>query len=215
MYKSIKIYTRTRCQVSVYRTTGPLVLSVINCWSEKNFHRGKSKVKGFFLQWNLCQWLFPTVSRMFFYNVDCNLWAMTYGLMPTAVLKSEAIGKNRTGASHWYVFFVALPRKFWTPGRPVNSCVFYSVGNDWKWLALVRNCKMDIEVLLWQQHQLNWANILISYYTLHPMSGRLSLLWAFSLLSFLANSVFEFLVQTHSTLLPYIYISGVISWMNL
>ena len=26
MYKSIKIYTRTRCQVSVYRTTGPLVI---------------------------------------------------------------------------------------------------------------------------------------------------------------------------------------------
>ena len=26
MYKSIKIYTRTRCQVSVYRTTAPLVL---------------------------------------------------------------------------------------------------------------------------------------------------------------------------------------------
>ena len=26
MYKSIKIYTRTRCQVSVYRTTGPLVV---------------------------------------------------------------------------------------------------------------------------------------------------------------------------------------------
>ena len=26
MYKSIKIYIRTRCQVSVYRTTGPLVL---------------------------------------------------------------------------------------------------------------------------------------------------------------------------------------------
>ena len=25
MYKSIKIYTRTRCQVNVYRTTGPLV----------------------------------------------------------------------------------------------------------------------------------------------------------------------------------------------
>ena len=25
MYKSINIYTRTRCQVSVYRTTGPLV----------------------------------------------------------------------------------------------------------------------------------------------------------------------------------------------
>ena len=25
IYKSIKIYTRTRCQVSVYRTTGPLV----------------------------------------------------------------------------------------------------------------------------------------------------------------------------------------------
>ena len=25
MYKSIQIYTRTRCQVSVYRTTGPLV----------------------------------------------------------------------------------------------------------------------------------------------------------------------------------------------
>ena len=25
MYKSIKIYSRTRCQVSVYRTTGPLV----------------------------------------------------------------------------------------------------------------------------------------------------------------------------------------------
>ena len=25
MYKSIKIYTRTRCQVSVYKTTGPLV----------------------------------------------------------------------------------------------------------------------------------------------------------------------------------------------
>ena len=27
MYKSIKIYTRTRCQVSVYRTSGPLVNS--------------------------------------------------------------------------------------------------------------------------------------------------------------------------------------------
>ena len=25
MYKSIKIYTRTRCQMSIYRTTGPLV----------------------------------------------------------------------------------------------------------------------------------------------------------------------------------------------
>ena len=25
MYKSIEIYTRTRCQVSIYRTTGPLV----------------------------------------------------------------------------------------------------------------------------------------------------------------------------------------------
>ena len=25
MYKSIKIYTKTRCQVSIYRTTGPLV----------------------------------------------------------------------------------------------------------------------------------------------------------------------------------------------
>ena len=30
MYKSIKIYTRTRCQVSVYRTTGPLLLSFIS-----------------------------------------------------------------------------------------------------------------------------------------------------------------------------------------
>ena len=31
MYKSIKIYTRTRCQVSVYRTTGPLVsFSILN-----------------------------------------------------------------------------------------------------------------------------------------------------------------------------------------
>ena len=29
MYKSIKIYTRTRCQVSVYRTTGPLVDRII------------------------------------------------------------------------------------------------------------------------------------------------------------------------------------------
>ena len=27
MYKSIKIYTKTRCQVSIYRTTGPLVLA--------------------------------------------------------------------------------------------------------------------------------------------------------------------------------------------
>ena len=26
MYKSIKIYSRTRCQVSVYRTTGPLII---------------------------------------------------------------------------------------------------------------------------------------------------------------------------------------------
>ena len=25
LYKSIKMYTRTRCQVSIYRTTGPLV----------------------------------------------------------------------------------------------------------------------------------------------------------------------------------------------
>ena len=30
MYKSIKIYTRTRCQVSIYRTTGPLVLCCFN-----------------------------------------------------------------------------------------------------------------------------------------------------------------------------------------
>ena len=29
MYKSIKIYTTTKCQVSVYRTTGPLVIE--NC----------------------------------------------------------------------------------------------------------------------------------------------------------------------------------------
>ena len=29
MYKSIKIYTRTRCQVSIYRTTGPLVCFVM------------------------------------------------------------------------------------------------------------------------------------------------------------------------------------------
>ena len=29
MYKSIKIYTRTRCQVSVYRTIGPLVYQYI------------------------------------------------------------------------------------------------------------------------------------------------------------------------------------------
>ena len=29
MYKYIKIYTRTRCQVSVYRTTGPLVLNLV------------------------------------------------------------------------------------------------------------------------------------------------------------------------------------------
>ena len=29
MYKSIKIYTRTRCQVSVYRTTGPLAKNII------------------------------------------------------------------------------------------------------------------------------------------------------------------------------------------
>ena len=31
MYKSIKIYTRTRCQVSVYRTTGPLVKCMEAC----------------------------------------------------------------------------------------------------------------------------------------------------------------------------------------
>ena len=30
MYKSIKIYTRTRCQVSVYRTTDPLVIVTYN-----------------------------------------------------------------------------------------------------------------------------------------------------------------------------------------
>ena len=29
MYKSIKIYTRTRCQVSVFRTTGPLVYKCV------------------------------------------------------------------------------------------------------------------------------------------------------------------------------------------
>ena len=29
MYKSIKIYTRTWCQVRVYRTTGPLVLNIL------------------------------------------------------------------------------------------------------------------------------------------------------------------------------------------
>ena len=28
IYKSIKIYTRTRCQVNVYRTTGPLVFHI-------------------------------------------------------------------------------------------------------------------------------------------------------------------------------------------
>ena len=38
MYKSIKIYTKTRCQVSVYRTTGPLlVIFAINLtYSESN-----------------------------------------------------------------------------------------------------------------------------------------------------------------------------------
>ena len=29
IYKSIKIYTRTRCQVSVYRTTGPVVSFIV------------------------------------------------------------------------------------------------------------------------------------------------------------------------------------------
>ena len=34
MYKNIKIYTRTRCQVSVYRTTGPLVIQTF--WIIRN-----------------------------------------------------------------------------------------------------------------------------------------------------------------------------------
>ena len=37
MYKSIKIYTRTRCQMSVYRTTGPLVLVSHSRYFDKNF----------------------------------------------------------------------------------------------------------------------------------------------------------------------------------
>ena len=37
MYKSIKTYTRTRCQVSIYRTTGPLVVFVL--MSELIFER--------------------------------------------------------------------------------------------------------------------------------------------------------------------------------
>ena len=43
MYKCIKIYTRTRCQMSVYRTTGPLVYEslVVIYWAiywERVFH---------------------------------------------------------------------------------------------------------------------------------------------------------------------------------
>ena len=34
MYKSIKIYTRTRCQVSIYRITGPLILCMSTSFSE-------------------------------------------------------------------------------------------------------------------------------------------------------------------------------------
>ena len=50
MYKSIKIYTRTRCLVSVYRTTGPLVLhwNLVSKISWKLFELG---------HWYLVYWL--------------------------------------------------------------------------------------------------------------------------------------------------------------
>ena len=44
MYKSIKIYTRTRCQVSVYRTIGPLV-KFSDCIMSKKRKKKKRKHK--------------------------------------------------------------------------------------------------------------------------------------------------------------------------
>ena len=48
MYKSIKIYTRTRCQVSIYRNSGPLVRYVVHKFKMLNYQnisKGNKSVK--------------------------------------------------------------------------------------------------------------------------------------------------------------------------
>ena len=58
MYKSIKIYTRTRCQVSVYKTTGPLVILAGNEDMHKisdgfEFQPGRTTDYGLSCPWGL------------------------------------------------------------------------------------------------------------------------------------------------------------------
>ena len=56
IYKRIKIYTRPRCQVTVYRTTGPLVLfnpifpALFPFSSEATFHPNLVEMHGFKIQ---------------------------------------------------------------------------------------------------------------------------------------------------------------------
>ena len=78
MYKSIKIYTRTRCQVSVYRTTGLLVFY--------NIHR--NSIKFSFLEdnhvyvnncWQKSYWYeWPCDKKLSEVDVRSNKWHETY-----------------------------------------------------------------------------------------------------------------------------------------
>ena len=62
MYKSIKIYTRTRCQVSVYRTTAPLVM-IVQSMKMHRAQKGTSKALNYHVgalaYLCLCSWLGP------------------------------------------------------------------------------------------------------------------------------------------------------------
>ena len=88
MYKIIKIYTRTRRQVSVYRTTGPLVcfvnlvsfLGMKCCWHEMLSVWNAIKVYG---QWVSCghnsSSSFPSIFFLNFADVFCMDWSCASG----------------------------------------------------------------------------------------------------------------------------------------
>ena len=62
MYKSIKTYTRTRCQVSVYRTTGPLVFFNVIAILMHFFTSSPLRLHCFALQWSTASNQKPDVS---------------------------------------------------------------------------------------------------------------------------------------------------------
>ena len=85
MYKSIKIYTRTRCQVSVYRTTGPLVLALI---IEYN-----NKFDDWLASWSSCKYMYLSNQAML--RTICDFWCILTYLWIDNTFVFSHIAKSR------------------------------------------------------------------------------------------------------------------------